>query len=94
MNAQGVYPDNRLMSVPMTPMRCSACGAGVLVRKSSWSQTSIQWNRDARRTCRSVADNRPELATCAQLKASIDDAATHGRLVVADPHDPDDPPPT
>ena len=43
--------DNRLDEMPMMPVECRSCGARVLARKSSWSQTSVQWNADATARC-------------------------------------------
>ncbi len=34
-----VKTDNRLDEMPMVPVACRSCGARVLARKSSWSQT-------------------------------------------------------
>ncbi|CRZ15992.1 hypothetical protein BN2156_02856 [Mycolicibacterium neworleansense] len=36
--------DPRLEELPMMPVSCRSCGAVVLARKSSWTQTSVQWN--------------------------------------------------
>ena len=85
-------PDNRLADVPMTPIRCARCASQVLVRKSSWDQTSVQWDAAAAQGCveRSHAEqlaprssHGPFLA-CTALGASIADAAGHGDLTVVD----------
>ena len=85
-------PDNRLADVPMTPIRCGRCASRVLVRKSSWDQTSVQWDAAAVQGCeeRSHAEglaprasHEPFLA-CTALGASIADAAHHGNLTVVD----------
>ena len=47
-----VRPDSRLADAPMVPVSCRRCGARVLARKSSWEQTSVQW--DAAGTARCV----------------------------------------
>lgn len=39
--------DTRLIDAPMQPVACRECVAVVQVRKSSWQQTSIQWDADA-----------------------------------------------
>ena len=56
-----VRPDNRLADVPMTPLACHTCGAGVEARKSSWDQTSIQWSDEALAACveRRASSPRP-----------------------------------
>lgn len=43
--------DNRLAEAPMLPVGCRRCGAEVLARKSTWDQTSIQWNAEATARC-------------------------------------------
>ncbi|SHW58399.1 Uncharacterised protein [Mycobacteroides abscessus subsp. abscessus] len=40
----------------MVPVGCERCGAQVLARKSSWQQTSVQWNADAESRCAQPAD--------------------------------------
>ncbi|GAB7070453.1 ferredoxin [Mycobacterium hodleri] len=85
-------PDNRLADVPMTPIRCRRCASRVLVRKSSWAQTSVQWDADASQGCaeRRQADqfaSRGRLEpflTCAALGETISDAARLGELTVVD----------
>ena len=46
-----VRPDNRLSDAPMVPVHCKSCEARVLVRKSSWEQTSVQWDATATARC-------------------------------------------
>lgn len=91
-----VRPDNRLSDAPMTPVTCASCRARVLVRKSSWEQTSVQWDADALAACpqrretlsqRSEPDQgmglRPGLfLSCSRLRASIDDAVRRGDLTI------------
>lgn len=92
-----VRPDNRLDDAPMTPVGCGACGAQVLVRKSSWEQTSIQWNADSMSKCQARkavprfsrgagvgSGPGSELLLCDELRTSIEDAARGGRLSVLD----------
>ncbi len=90
--------DDRLGEVPMTPVKCQPCGAEVLVRKSSWAQTSVQWDaRSLSRCCERVKvlehpeiDNglgatRPGLfLACARLREAIESAACAGELPVLD----------
>lgn len=96
-----VRPDNRLSDAPMAPVTCMACSASVLARKSSWEQTSVQWDAAARRLCRypsaedtptQAADSAKRysgwLAMCPQLRASIEAAVGDGSLrVLNDDHD-------
>ena len=49
--------DNRLADAPMAPVELSALRRTVLVRKSSWYQTSVQWTATAHR--RVPSDARP-----------------------------------
>ena len=84
--------DNRLDDMPMLPVACRDCGARVLVRKSSWNQTSVQWNADATSRCAERREARKMLApgsrgvflVCSALSESIFDAVLHGDLPVVD----------
>jgi hypothetical protein len=84
--------DNRLADAPMTMLRCERCAAGVLVRKSSWNQTSVQWNAVASAGCiersnaqRLAARRGAELfLACSALGASIADALRRGELPIVD----------
>lgn len=87
-----VGPDDRLADSPMVPVACRRCGARVLARKSSWNQTSVQWNADALASCleRRDADNLAALSgrglflACSALRDSIVDAVRNGDLPVVD----------
>jgi hypothetical protein len=87
-----VRPDNRLADSPMVPVTCRRCGAEVLARKSTWNQTSVQWNAEASASCleRRDADNvaahsaRGLFLACSALHDSIVDAVRHGDLPVVD----------
>ncbi|OBK33059.1 ferredoxin [Mycobacterium sp. 1245111.1] len=71
--------------MPMAPVTCRNCGARVLVRKSSWNQTSVQWNADASSRCaeRSLYGRELFLA-CTALNDSIVAAVRHGDLPIVD----------
>lgn len=85
-------PDVRLADGPMTPVECSACGARVQARKSSWDQTTVQWNADALALCRerhvpllpSARPNSSAFPGCGRLTASLRAAAVRGTLPVQD----------
>ena len=87
-----VRPDNRLADAPMVPVDCRRCGAQVLARKSTWNQTSVQWNADASACCleRRDAENlaahsgRGLFLACSALSASIAGAVGRGELPVVD----------
>jgi hypothetical protein len=87
-----VRPDNRLADSPMMPVACSRCGACVLARKSTWNQTSVQWNAEASAACleRRDAENlaahssRGLFLACSALSDSILDAVRNGDLPVVD----------
>ena len=87
-----VRPDNRLDDAPMAPVTCACCGAGVEVRKSSWNQTSVQWNGTALERCeeRCTAEQLAGecghglFLACSALGASIVDAVRLGVLRVVD----------
>ena len=90
-----VREDNRLDEMPMVPVACRHCGARVLARKSSWNQTSVQWNSDASARCTERADaqkiatpgGRGVFIVCSALSASIMDAVRRGDLAVVDEKD-------
>lgn len=87
-----VRADNRLADAPMTPVRCSRCAADVSVRKSSWSQTSVQWNAAAMAGCTQRTDaqrlavhgGRGLFLACSALDDSIIDAVRRGQVSVVD----------
>ena len=75
----------------MAPVACRNCGARVLVRKSSWNQTSVQWNAEASASCaeRRAADriadhHRRPFLVCSALRDSIETAVAAGELIVVD----------
>lgn len=77
--------------MPMVAVACRTCGAQVLARKSSWNQTSVQWNADATARCPERAEaekisglGRGVFLTCTALSESILDAAMHGDLPIVD----------
>jgi hypothetical protein len=86
------WVDNRLDEMPMMPVVCRNCGAHVLARKSSWNQTSVQWNADAtarcaeRREARQMAmpGSRGVFLMCTALSESIFDAVQRGDLRIVD----------
>jgi len=85
-------PDNRLDEVPMTPVACHTCGARVLARKSSWNQTSVQWNAAATARCAeraeaqqiSMLEDRGVFLSCSALSESIRHAVRRGELPIVD----------
>jgi hypothetical protein len=87
-----VRPDNRLVDAPMVPVACLRCGAEVLARKSTWDQTSVQWNAEASARCLERRDaqnlaahsDRVLFLACSALGGSILDAARRGDLQVVD----------
>jgi hypothetical protein len=87
-----VRQDNRLNDMPMMPVACRKCGARVLVRKSSWDQTSVQWNADATARCPERAEaeklqlpgSRGVFLACSALSESILDAVRQGELSIVD----------
>ncbi|WP_433463671.1 ferredoxin [Spirillospora sp. CA-128828] len=73
--------DERHLDGPLLPVRCRRCAAEVLVRKSSWEQTSIQWNAEARGACVGLDDPH---ATCPALRSAIQEAALNGAITVVE----------
>ena len=80
--------DVRLIDNPMQPLGCRGCTASVLVRKSNWQQTSIQWNETAQAACRERAlSSRGESSTvqfpgCETLAESFRSASLEGTIDV------------
>ncbi|MGB9224374.1 ferredoxin [Mycobacterium sp.] len=73
----------------MVPVACRVCGAQVLARKSTWNQTSVQWNADATSRCteRLQAERIAEhglFLVCSALRESIEAAAVTGLLTIVD----------
>jgi hypothetical protein len=84
-----VRTDNRLDEMPMMPVDCRTCGARVLVRKSSWNQTSVQWTADASALCAERAESQRIpghglFLVCSALRGSIEAAVTTGELMIVD----------
>jgi len=86
-----VRQDNRLDEMPMVPVMCRNCGAHVLARKSSWNQTSVQWNAEATARCaeraeaQKISGHGPGVfLVCSALSESITDAVRQGDLVIVD----------
>jgi hypothetical protein len=87
-----VRTDNRFDEMPMMPVACRRCGAHVLVRKSTWNQTSVQWNADATGRCTERAEaqkvsahaSRGVFLVCSALRESILDAVRDGGLAIVD----------
>ncbi len=86
-----VRPDVRLDDAPMRAVTCRRCSARVDVRKSSWQQTSVQWDTAAMAACEERREAAPLpgpngnfFESCSALHASIQDAVTGGILPVPD----------
>lgn len=86
-----VREDNRLDEMPMAPITCRECGARVLARKSSWNQTSVQWNANAAKRCiergeaeRLAGHHRGPFLACSALRDSIEGAVAAGELAIVD----------
>jgi hypothetical protein len=90
-----VRTDNRLADAPMVPVTCRSCGAEVLARKSSWQQTSVQWDAAALARCPQrhqallLAEHggRGVFVSCSELRESIKQAVRDGVLPVVDETD-------
>lgn len=77
--------DERLADTPMVPVDCAQCGARVLARKSSWQQTSVQWNADAVTRCPELGDaglRGPFLPGCTRMSEAIRAAAAAGHITI------------
>ncbi|MGB9306693.1 MAG: ferredoxin [Mycobacterium sp.] len=75
--------------MPMARVTCRNCCAEVLARKSTWNQTSVQWNAEATARCTErlqaerVAGHGLFLV-CSALRDSIEAAALTGQLTIVD----------
>jgi hypothetical protein len=91
-----VRTDNRLTDAPMLPVSCRTCGGEVLARKSSWQQTSVQWNAAALARCPqrheaallSAHGGRGVFVSCSELRESIRQAVRDGVLPMLDDFSP------
>ena len=87
-----VRTDNRLADAPMVPVTCRRCEAEVMARKSSWQQTSVQWDAAALSRCPqrreaqvlSAHGTRSVFLSCSELRESIRLAVRDGVLPVLD----------
>ena len=86
-----VRPDNRLLDAPLVPVACRTCGAAVHVRKSTWAQTTVQWNAEATARCiqrreaqRLSGHDRGVFLVCSELRDSIEDSVRRGDVPVLD----------
>lgn len=89
-----IRPDNRLLDAPLVPVSCRRCGAAVRVRKSTWAQTSVQWDAASlaacvqRREALALSDHgRGAFLLCSQLRDSIEDATRRGDVPIVDAGD-------
>jgi hypothetical protein len=79
----------------MVPVTCRSCGAEVLARKSSWQQTSVQWDAAALARCPQrhqallLAEHggRGVFVSCSELRETIKQAVRDGVLPVVDETD-------
>ena len=80
--------DSRLSDYPMVTVSCRRCGGELLVRKSSWNQTSVQWNAEASAGCverRDAADlSQSVFMVCSALAESIAGAVRDGDVPIVD----------
>ncbi|WP_067180640.1 hypothetical protein [Microtetraspora niveoalba] len=87
-----IRQDNRLLDgAPMVPVPCRQCGTRVQVRKSSWHQTSIQWDTEAMDACLERRASSPgagpnggHFTACEALRESIRQAVLDGDVPVPD----------
>ncbi|MFC7448574.1 hypothetical protein [Rhodococcus daqingensis] len=73
----------------MEPVDCERCGIRVLVEKSSWEHTSVQWNTDhPEAICEeyqqdpSLTQRGARIGRCSALRESIRKAVLDGRIPV------------
>lgn len=73
----------------MQPVDCERCGNRVLVEKSSWQHTSVQWNTDhPEAICEEFQQDSTltvrgaHVGRCSALRESIRTAVVEGRIPV------------
>ncbi|MEU8627741.1 ferredoxin [Streptomyces sp. NPDC048669] len=77
--------DNRLADgAPMRSLACERCTARVLVRKSSWQQTSVQWDGRAMALCAERDPAAGSFEGCGSLRDTIREAALRGTIELVD----------
>jgi hypothetical protein len=83
--------DSRLSDCPPVSVACRCCGGDVLVRKSSWNQTSVQWNAEASARClerlaasATAYSKRGIFLACGAVNESIVDGVWSGDVPVVD----------
>lgn len=86
-----VREDNRLLDAAPVPVTCRRCDATVQVRKSSWAQTSVQWDAAAMAACAQrreaaalAAGDNGLFLVCSDLRAAIEAAARKGEVPIVD----------
>ena len=89
-----IRSDGRLLDSPPVEVNCGHCGATVLARKSSWQQTSVQWDAAATSRCLERRDagaielhKRGLFLACSKLRDSIEVAARSGAIPILDEPD-------
>ncbi|MFE3546802.1 hypothetical protein ACFXK0_27895 [Nocardia sp. NPDC059177] len=88
VRAQTTVDKQHYLDDGMTPLRCQACQAEVLVRKSSARQTSVQWTERPDAHCPVFAQLRERGAgpggheSCPSLRKTIAWAVEEGVLEV------------
>lgn len=88
VRAQTVVDREHYLDEGLAPLRCQACQATVLVRKSSAQQTSVQWTEPPETHCSYFAERytasprpgRPD--TCPKLTKTIAWAVDEGVIDV------------
>ncbi|TAM88522.1 MAG: ferredoxin [Jatrophihabitans sp.] len=76
-----------LPSRAQVPVVCERCGLQVLVGKTSWQQTSVQWPADGPARCQEFGapgddSMSARVRSCDALRRSILDAARAGSIPV------------
>lgn len=72
------------------PVLCDRCGTEVLVGKTSWQQTSVQWPDCGTSACPELAAAAPEesmaarVRGCSALQRAITKAALAGTITIAE----------
>ncbi|ORI19296.1 hypothetical protein [Rhodococcus sp. 1168] len=84
IHAQTVRDKENYLDSSLAPVECRACGTGVLVRKNSSKQTSVQWTTRPADTCPVFRDagNSATQDSCPRMQDSIDHAVMEGILSV------------
>lgn len=87
IHQQTVRDKENYLESKLAPVQCRTCGTGVLVRKNSFKQTSVQWTSPPTETCPVFRESGSSATqdSCPRMQESIEHAVMDGLLPVPGP---------